>query len=308
VVLARQYCYLSTAMAFVPPLFTKLGKNTQDLLFKKKYDFKHTVQTKTKAKNGAAFTTGFEVGGKGLVGLLKLKFKKDTFGEADAEVKTGGAMSGTVKAKKLVKNAVFIFGADAKPKEHPKEPSYKAGVEYTQEMFSGLLGVESSFPKHTVVHAAVMGGYDGFSLGGEVKVDPQNTKTVKDYAAGCQYDQKDYTVTLKAGDKGETVTGQAFYKLSADHQLGLQLVKKLDGSGDDSFTLGTEYRVDPVTKLKAKGDTKGILALAFEHRLANPKLLLNAASSLDAANLKTGNFAAKDFGISVLFGDYEEDD
>jgi len=294
-------------MAFVPPLFTKLGKSTNDLL-KKKFDFKHTVRTKTKAKNGVSFATGFEVGGKGLVGLLKLKFKRDTFGEAEAEVKTGGALTASVKAKKLVKNTTLIAGVDAKPKEHPKDPSFSVGAEYAQEHFSGVLNVESSLPKHSVVHAAVVVGHDGYSVGGEVKVDPQNTKTVKDYGAAFQWETKDYTVTVKAGDKGETLTAQGFWKASADHQVGVQLVKKLDGSGDDALTVATDYRVDPVTKIKAKGDTKGILSFAFEHRLADPRLLLNAASSLDAANLKTGNFAAKDFGISVLFGDYEDDD
>jgi hypothetical protein len=294
-------------MAFVPPLFSKLGKSASDL-FTKKYDFKHNVSTKTKTKNGIAFTSGFDVGNKGLGGLLKLKCKRDTFGEVEGELRTGGVVKGTVKAKKLVKNAVFIAGFDGKPKEHPKEPLEKVGVEYTQEGFAGAAQFETSFWKHSLLHASAVVGMDGMSVGGEVKVDPNNSKKPQDYAVAAQYDKHDYTVTVKTSDKFEGVSLQGFMKASADHQVGVQLNKKLDGSGDDSIAVGTEYRVDPITRLKAKGDTKGILSLAFEHRLKNPQVLLTAASSLDAANLKTGNFAAKDFGISLLLGDYEEDD
>jgi len=294
-------------MAFVPPLFSKLGKSASDL-FSKKYDFKHNVSTKTKAKNGLAFTTGFDVAPKGLGGLVKLKYKKDTFGEAEAELKTGGVVKGTVKAKKVVKNAVLIAGVDGKPKEHPKEPSGKVGVEYTQESFSGVATFETSFWKHSLLHVATVLGFDGISVGGEIKVDPNNTKKPQDYGVAAQYDKHDYTVTVKTADKFEGLTLQGFFKASADHQVGVQINKKLDGSNDDSLAIGTEYRIDPITKLKAKGDTKGILSMAWEHRLKNPQVLLTAASSLDAANLKTGNFAAKDFGISVLFGDYEDDD
>jgi hypothetical protein len=294
-------------MAFVPPLFSKLGKSASDL-FTKKYDFKNTLQTKNRTKSGLTFTSGFDVSNtKGVGGQLKLKYKKDTFGEAEADFNTAGAMKGSIKAKKLVKNAVLIASADGKPKNHPKEPLAKAGVEYQREFFSGQANFETSFWKHSLVHGAAVIGFDGLSIGAEAKVDPHHASKVEDYGVAAQYDQPDYTVTVKTADKGESLTAQGFLKASADHQVGVSITKQLDGSDNDSFALGTEYKVDAVTKIKAKGDTKGILSGVVEHRLRTPQILFSFASSVDAANIKSG-IAAKDFGVSCIFGDYEDDD
>jgi len=294
-------------MAFVPPLFSKLGKSATDL-FTKKYDFKNTIQSKNKTKNGLTFTSGFDVNNtKGVAGNLKLKYKKDTFGEAEADFNTAGAAKGTVKAKKLVKNAVFIAGADAKPKNHPKEPLAKVGAEYNREFFSGQANIETSFWKHSLVHGAGVIGFDGLSLGAEVKVDPNHTSQVEDYNVAAQYDQADYTVTVRTSEKAKAIQAQGFLRVSPDHQVGININKTLSGNANDTFGLATECKIDAVNKVKAKADTKGILSGVVEHRLRNPNLLFSFATSVDAGNLKNG-VAAKDFGVSFVFGDYEDDD
>jgi hypothetical protein len=296
-------------MAFVPPLFTKLGKSADDL-FTKKYAYKNTLAVKNKSKTGLNFTSGLVHSGKGVDGSLKLKFKKDTFGEAEGEFSTSGTVKGSIKAKKLVKNATFVVADDLKPKEHPKEPTYKAGVEYAQDNVSGIAFFETSFWKNSLVHLAGLVGFDGISVGGEVKANPQDTKNLVDYGVAAQYDHADFSVTGKTLNKFADLEVKGLYKISADHQVGVAVTKKIQGGSgnDDAFALGTECKIDAITKVKAKGDTKGILSAVLEHRLKNPNLLLTTASSFDANNLKNGNFTAKDFGVSVLFGDYEDDD
>jgi len=294
-------------MAFVPPFFSKLGKSATDL-FTKKYTYKNEVSAKNKTKIGLTFTPGLDVSNtKGTTGNLKLKYKKDTFGEAEATFSTTGASKGTVKAKKLVKNTTLIAEADAKPKNHPKEPLAKAAVEYQQDNLAAQVDYSTSFWKHSMLHAAVVAGFDGLSVGGEASVDPQHTKQLDDYSAAVQYDKNDYTVTVKTTDKFRGFQALGLYKLNADHQIGACVNKKLDGGDDDSFSLGTEYKMDAVTKLKAKADTKGIVSGVVETRMKNPNVLVNFATSVDAGNLKSG-VAAKDFGVSFLFGDYEDDD
>jgi len=288
-------------------LFSKLGKSASDL-FSKKYDYKNVISSKNKTKMGLTYTTGFDVSNtKGVAGQLKLKYKKDTFGEAEAELNTAGAMKGTVKAKKLVKNAVLIAGADGKPKNHPKEPLAKAGVEYQQDNVSAQVNYETSFWKHSLLHAAAVVGFDGLSIGGEVKVDPQHAKQLEDYGGAVQYDKNDYSVTVKSVDRCNGLQALGLYKLNADHNVGVSVNKAFSGSDDDAFALGTEYKLDAVTKIKAKGDTKGIVSGVLETRLRNPNVLVNFATSVDAGNLKSG-VAAKDFGVSFMFGDYEDDD
>jgi hypothetical protein len=294
-------------MAFVPPLFSKLGKSATDL-FTKKYNYKNELASKNKTKSGLTFTQGLEISNsKGVNGNLKLKLKQDSFGEAEGQFTTTGGMKGTVKAKKLVKNAVFIAEADGKPKNHPKEPLGKVGVEYTQDNVAAQVNYETSFWKHSLLHAAAVLGFDGLSIGGEVKADPQAAKQLEDFGAAVQYDKNEYTVTVKTTDKCNGVQALGLYKINADHNVGVCVNKKLSGGNDDSFSLGTEYKMDTQTKIKAKADTKGIVSGVVETRMKNPNILLNFATSVDAGNFKNG-LAAKDFGVSFLFGDYEDDD
>jgi hypothetical protein len=292
-------------MAFVPPLFSKLGQSAKDL-FDKKYEWKNLLQVKNKTKTGLTFTSGADVTNKGIGGLLKLKYKKDTFGEAEADLHTGGVAKATIKAKKLAPGTTVVLTEEAKPKAHPNDPSLKLGVDYQQDFFSGQASAETSFWKYSQLLGAAVIGFDGLSVGGEFKMDANRMSDLEDYNVGAQYEQPDFTATLKTADKGEALTGSAHIKASDDHQIGFSFTKKLDGSDEDSFAVGTEYKLDASNNFKAKADTKGTVAGVFQHRLTNPRLLFGLSSSWDASNPRS--VAAKDFGVSFTFGDFEADD
>jgi len=291
-------------MSFVPPLFSKLGQAAKDL-FDKKYDYKNLVQLKNKTKLGLTFTSGADITNKGVGGLVKLKYKKDTFGEAEGELHTGGVGKAVIKAKKLYPGLAVTLTEEAKPKAHPNDPSVKVGADYQREFVSGQLSAETSFWKHSQVVAAAVIGYDGLSVGFEAKADPHRLTEVEDYNVGAEYAQPDFTATVKTADKGETLAGTAHLKASDDHQVAFTYTKKLDGSDDDSFAVGTEYKVDATTNFKVKADTKGVLATLVQHRLANPRLLFGLTSSFDVTNPRS--VASKDVGVSLTFGDYEDD-
>jgi hypothetical protein len=291
-------------MAFIPPLFSKFGQAAKDL-FEKKYEWKNVVQLKNKSKTGLTFTSGADVTNKGVGGLLKLKYKKDTFGEAEADLHTGGVGKGTIKAKKLYPGAVVTLTEDSKPKTHPNDPSVKLGVDYTREFFSGQLSGETSFWKYSQIVAAGAIGFDGLSVGAEAKFDGHRLSTVEDFNVGAEYAQPDYTATVKTDHKGETLNATAFVKASDDHQVAFTFTKKLDGSDEDGFALGTEYKLDATTNYKVKADTKGVLAAVVQHRLANPRMLFGVSSSFDVTNPRS--VSHKDFAVSLTFGDYEDD-
>jgi len=146
-------------------------------------------------------------------------------------------------------------------------------------------------------------GFDGLSVGGEVKVDTASFSDVDDYNVGAQYDGGDYTVTAKTTDKLKNLGLQYIHKVNSDVQVGGALSAALDGSSDRSFGVASEYKVDASTVVKVRADTKKVVAVAVEHRLANPRVQLGVASSWGIVGFSAPN--PKDFGISLTFGDFD---
>jgi hypothetical protein len=294
-------------MSFVPPLFSDLGKSAADL-FKKKYDYKNVIQLKNKTKAGLTFTSSGDVSAKGVGATVKVNYKNDSFGEGETEIKTSGQTKLQVKAKKLFPGVVVTVTGDTNPKEHDKIASVKTQVDYQQDFFSGSASVDTSFFDYTLLTGAGVIGFDGLSVGGELKLDANNRSEIEDYNVGAQYDQPEYTVTVKTSSKGEQLAASYFQKVSAAHQVGAEVSTKLDGSDERKAVLGTEYKVDDVTSFKVKGEagfkttgTTGLLAGVLEQRLKDPRVLFSLSTSYTVDNIS--KYTPKDFGVSVSFGD-----
>jgi len=287
-------------MSFVPPLFGKLGSAASDL-FKKKYDYQNLIQQKHKSKSGLVFTSGAELGN-GITGTLKLNYKQPS-GEAEGEIQTNGNGKGSLKFKKLADGVVATVSADAKNKDFGSVSTGKGLVDYQQEFFSGSASVETSFFDRTQLVGSGVIGFDGLSVGGEVKFDAKHVNDVDDYNVGAEYAQPDYTATIKTARRGDDLTASYFHKVSAEHQVGAQFLARLSGGDDKVLTLGTEYKVDEATTVKLKGDTKGDFAGVLQHDLKNPSVRFGLSSLFDARSPSA--LTAKKFGLAVTFGDYD---
>jgi hypothetical protein len=301
----------ASSASFVPPIFGNFGKSAADL-FKKKFDekkdFKNIVQTKYKTASGLVFTTGGEFDSKNnLTGNLKLNHKKESYGEVEASVSTAGPMKCELKLKKLTKGFTLILTGDTKPKDFPA-PTIKVAAEWQQDFLAAAGSIESSlFDDNVLVGSAVI-GFEGLSVGGEVKLgkkkDSDNIADLKDYNVGAQYDAGDYTATLKTSEEGNNLEGSYIHKVNSDLSVAGKFNTKLDvDSPDSSLGLATEYKVDANTTLKLRGDTKKVVAAAVEHRLTNPKVQIGVASSWGIVGFSVPN--PKDFGLSLTFGDYD---
>jgi len=286
--------------AFVPPLFGKLGTAASDL-FKKKYDYQNVVQQKHKTKSGLVFTSGAELS-QSIVGNVKLNYKQPS-GEAEGEIQTNGNGKGQLKFKKLAEGVVATVSADAKNKDWGNTSTGKAVVDYQQDFFSGSAAVETSFFDRTQLVGSGVIGFDGLSVGGEVKFDVKHVNDVDDYNVGAEYSQPDYTATVKTAKRGEDLHLSYFHKINESQQVGAQFLARISGGDEKVLTLGTEYKVDEATTLKLKGDTKGELATALQHDLKSPAVRFGLSSLFDARNPQL--LTAKKFGLAITFGDYE---
>jgi len=286
--------------AFVPPLFGKLGTAASDL-FKKKYDYQNVIQQKHKTKSGLVLTSGAELGN-GIVGSVKLNYKQPA-GEAEGEIQTNGNGKGQLKFKKLADGVVATISSDAKNKEWGNATTGKAVVDYQQDFFSGSAAVETSFFDQTQLTGSGVIGFDGLSVGGEVKFDVKHVNDVEDYNVGAEYSQPDYTATVKTAKRGADLHLSYFHKISDSQQVGAAFLARLAGGDEKVLTLGTEYKIDEATLLKIKGDTKGEVATALQHDLKNPFVRFGLSTLFDAKNPSA--LSAKKFGLGITFGDYE---
>jgi len=304
---------------FVPPKYSDHGKSASDL-FKKKFDdkkdFKHVLQTKNKTASGLVFTSGGDFDSKNNVtGNLKVNYKKDWFGEFEGSVSTAGPAKAEIKLKKLVKGLTVTLTGDTAPafavtKAGAKPPKFthstvKVGADYAQEFFAGSASVETQFRKPTLFSGAAVIGYDGLSVGGEVKLDAEKiTKDVEDYNVAAEYQATDFTATLKTESQGSKLTAQYIHKVNADVQVAGEFKTPLDGTEDGrEFGIASEYKVDASTVVKARASTNKVFAVAVEHRLPNPRVQLGVASQWDIVGFSAWN--PKAFGLSLTFGDYD---
>jgi hypothetical protein len=304
---------------FVPPTFSNHGKAASDL-FKKKFDdkkdFKHVVQTKNKTASGLVFTSGGDFDSKNTVtGNLKLNYKKDWFGEFEGSVSTAGPAKAELKLKKLVKGLTVTLTGDTAPAFAVTKPggkpakfthsTVKVGADYSQEFVSASASAETQFWKPTLLTGAAVIGFDGLSVGGEVKLDTDTiTKDVDDYNVAAEYKAADFTATLKTQTQGSVLVAQYHQNVNADVQVGGEFKTPLDGSDDGrEFGVASEYKVDASTVVKARASTAKVFAVAVEHRLPNPRVQLGVASQWDIVGFSAWN--PKAFGLSLTFGDYD---
>jgi len=243
---------------------------------------------------------------------VKASYKKEQY-EIVGDLSTAGPTKLDIKVKKLkqLPGVTFQVVGDTAPAFPGQSDSkyfiastVKFGVEYQRDFFAGNASAETPFTgdTHVFTGAGVI-GFEGLSVGGEVKYNTNKSKDIEDYNVGAQYDDKDFTATLKTAKLGNDLTGSYIHKVNGDLSVGGQFNTKLDGTDDRSAGVASEYKVDANTTVKLRGNTKKVAAVALEHRLANPRLALGFASSWNLVGFSAPT--PKDFGISLVFGDHD---
>jgi voltage-dependent anion channel protein 2 len=285
-------------MAFVPPLYSKLGKSLSDLL-KKKFEYSSKVATRNNVTSDVTIESTASLNEKGnYSGAVKATYKNKDFGEVESEANTDGTLTGQVKATKLVDNLTLTLSGT-------ERPSGKLLAEYQQEIFSVSGQVEHN-TETTKVEGTVTVGYDGFCVGGQARYDTA-TSDLEDYNAGAEYTHDDFVATVVTTDRADKLTASYYHKIR-NRTPGLKtfvggrfeydLTKQ---ANNRVLTIGAEHDVDKLTTVKGKIDNNGTLSAVVEHRLDNPALKLSFAAQWKGNKTTT----PEKFGFGLNFGDYQ---
>jgi len=151
-------------------------------------------------------------------------------------------------------------------------------------------------------------GFEGLTVGGELKVKVDNDYQSEDRNVAAQYQHESgLTATLTTEKKGDVLRGAAVYTPSKDYSVGLEFVSdELDNLPTQPLkkllNVVAQYEVDASTTSKFRWSNSGDLGFALEHRLRNPQLALLFSSQFKTKG--TYDFRADKFGVGLTFGDY----
>jgi predicted regulator of Ras-like GTPase activity (Roadblock/LC7/MglB family) len=296
---------------FIPPTFGNIGKKVADL-FKKKFEDskKHTLTIKNKSKTGVNVESVATVESK-ISGATKATYKEASLGEFEVNCSTRGDLKGQATLDKLFKGLKVILSGGHGDLAG-KEPGFgaKASAEYSQDFFSSTLDVTVNPEKSSgKVDASVVIGFDGLSVGGEVKTTVNNEANfdLADHNFGVQYAKDDFIAALKTSCRGDIVTASYHHTISKEQQAAGQFVYNPDGEASQQkvFTIGCEHQLDKDTTIKGMLDSNGNLSTFIQHSLASPKVQLGLSSifKLDASNT-SASLSSKSFGIALTVGDF----
>jgi voltage-dependent anion channel protein 2 len=284
--------------AFVPPLWSKLGNGLKDLLTKK-YDYKHSLTTKNNVQSDLTVESTAFLGDHfgDFSGLVKAKYKNKDLGEFEGQVETNGNLQGELKATKLYDGLTLVVKGTQKP-------TGKVTAEYKRQNVSTSVSADVSKDFKTVLEGTLVGGFDGFSVGGQVAYDTA-AADVSDYNFGAEYVQGDFVATVKTAEKADKVSTAYLYTLPSSSkklktQVGAGLTWDL-GKNKRVLTIGSEHDVDENTSGKTKIDSEGNVAGAVEHRLSNPNVKIALSASW---NGKQPSTVPDKFGVAATYGDF----
>jgi len=291
-----------TLKKHVPTPFNRLASYPKDL-FKKNFEFQHSLKTVTHNRSGLSLTSGATLQDNGEVrGFVKTTLPRFSFGTVSAELNTDA----TQDSKVSIDFVGLPAGLTITPTISSKDKSFQrplGGLEigYKHEYISTSVAAKSDLENHTV-DATLSVGDAGYTAGASVALDINNGADVKEYNFGFEYEQDDYTATFCTENNHSTVTASYFQRLTPLHKLGAQFKYSVNTPGARSLTVGSEYRVSAVTTLKTKVDVpSGDIATYVEHQLANPPILVGLATSF---NIRSKSVSADKVGINVTLGDY----
>lgn len=150
----------------------------------------------------------------------------------------------------------------------------------------------------TAVEGGAVIGFDGLSVGGSVKYDATGSN-VEDYNAGIQYQQGDYTATVKTEEQADAVVGSYVHSVSREVDVGARFKYNI-ATGNRLFTFGGSLQVDADTHVRGKVSSNGEVEAVAERRLGSPALTYAFSTKFDA-NQKS--HVPTEFGVLFQFGE-----
>ncbi|KAK5574749.1 hypothetical protein RB653_010002 [Dictyostelium firmibasis] len=261
-------------------LYNDLTKQTSDFI-KKDFPESFKLESTLRHKYGSIVaTTDIKEGG--IVGTVQPKFDVSKFvnrnTNANLTIDTNGVKKGEITIENLVPGLKTIINGDAKQ-------NVSTEVQYKKDKVALTVFGKNDKSYTTSISFAAN---NMFTFG--IQADGNAKNTLKNVNATLLVKPRNdiiFTIVDRFMDKQLLFSGLYFAtpKLTVGGDLTVDL-KASDKS--PSFNIGTAYKIDSVTFIKAKINNNKKANIAFTHTL-NQNAKIGLGWNINAANLKQGN-------------------
>jgi len=294
--------YTASQQGFIPPFYGKLAKDNKDL-FKKRYEFEHTVKSINRSAKGVRTESGAVLSEAGLLrGFLKGVYSGSDYGVLDTELYTDASQDSKAlfRFNKLSPGVGFNIFASSNDKTF-RRPVVGTELDYQREFMAANVLAKSDGNVHKVEGSATV-GYNGMTVGATGVIDASKGVNLLERNFGGEYKQSDF-VASSYTEKNASIANFAYIQvINRNHLLGANFKYELKGSHARSLQIGTEYKLDAATIVKGKLDLpSGDVVANVEHRLAEPRALVSVSTQFNA---KSAKFSADKLGIGLTLGDF----
>ncbi|KAI5675366.1 hypothetical protein M9H77_06316 [Catharanthus roseus] len=268
-----------------PAPFSEIGRRARDLLTRD-YNYDQKISISIPSATGMGLTaTGIkkddifvgDISTQYQTGNTIVDVKVDTYSNVSTKVTLRNVFSST--------NVAFSFNI-------PDHKSGKLDVQYLHPhvAINSSIGLNPS----PLLEFSGAIGLDELALGGEIGFDTASSSFTK-YNAGISFNKPDFSAALILTDKGQTL--KASYVHSVNPLSGNEVAAEMThrfSTYENSFSIGSSHRIDPITAVKTRFSDNGKVALLCQ-REWRPKSLVTLSAEYDTKSTK----AAPKLGLAV---------
>ncbi|KAK4776211.1 hypothetical protein SAY87_024172 [Trapa incisa] len=258
-----------------PGLYTEIGKKARDLLYKDyQSDQKFTITTYS--ETGVVITSSGTKKGQLFLADVNTQLKNKNI-TTDVKVDTNSNLSTTISLDEPAPGLKTIFSFKL-----PDQRSGKVEVQYLHE----YAGISSSIglTANPVVNFSGVIGTNVLALGTDVSFDTKTGNFTK-CNAGLSFSDADLIASLTLNDKGESLNASYYHIVNAvtSTAVGAEVTHNFS-TNENTFTLGTQHALDPLTTLKARVNNMGKASALIQHQW-RPKSFLTISGEVDTKSI-----------------------
>jgi len=206
-------------MPFIPPLFSKFGKEAADNLKEEDYELGRVVSMTTHSKTGLVSIASISqrTPGDAVLGIFKAQHKCEKHGDWEFEANTAHLVKTKYESPEITKGVKVEVEGNHDRKDGVLDCNISVEPQYSRDNMTAALVVNLKNSKvagrsaeaEFGAHASI--GAEGASFGGGICFDGSH---VSDYGVGFDYKKSHHDFAIKTQDKISAVKFSAVIKLN----------------------------------------------------------------------------------------------
>lgn len=254
-----------------PAPFSEIGRRARDLLTKD-YNYDQKFSFSIPSSSGVGITATGVKKDQIFVGDISTQYKLGST-IVDVKVDTYSNVSTKVTLDEVFRSAKVSLGFNI-----PDHKSGKLDVQYLHQhaAINSSIGLN---PSPLLELSAAIGSKD-LAVGGEIGFNTASSSFTK-CNAGISFNKPDFSAALMLTDKGQAVKASYVHSVNpvSGTEVAAEMIHRLS-TYENSFSIGSAYKVDPLTSVKTRFSDNGKVAMLCQ-REWRPKSLITFSAEYD---------------------------